>query len=274
MRIKLIIFCLFFVTVLISCKKDEILDTGISGNTYVPILSKVLIDNQSTYEYSYTTSNLISQEKTKFDYTIHTYNDKGLLITTEYYGNDDLLSSDLKILETAMNRKEWITPENGKKVSTITYEYNNNRQLIKSTYSLPLLGSIEYSLFTYDTNNRMSRQTMYWENTATGYIEFSYDGKGNLIKELLYNLQSTGVAELVTSTVYSLDNQLNPYKPTSRVMTPGINTNLNNIIKETHTILYPADKGPEKVQITETSYMYNGMGYPVSRNNNVTYIYN
>ena len=211
MRIKLITFGLFFVTAFLSCNKEELSNTGSSGNTHVPIMSKVLIDNQSVNEYSYTALNLISQEKSKFDFTVYNYNDKGLLVTTEFYGNDDLLSSDPKIIETAMNKKEWVTPENGKKVSIITYEYNSNGQLLKSTYSLPSITSSEYSVFTYN-NNRISRQTMYWDNTATGYIDYSYDGKGNLIEEMLYNLLSQGVTELVTTSQYEFDNQQNPYK--------------------------------------------------------------
>jgi hypothetical protein len=273
MRIKLIVFCLFFVTIFLACRKDKINDVGSPVNTYVPILSKVLIDNQSASEYVYTASNLISQEKNKFDFTTYSYNDKGLLVTTEYYGNDDLLSSDLKIFENAMNNKAWITPENGKKASIITYEYNNNSQLVKTIYSIPSAASTEYSSFIYDNNNRISRQTMYWENTATGYIDYSYDGKGNLIKEMLYNLQSTVSPELITTTTYSFDNQLNPYNSTSRIMIPGVNTNINNIIKETYTLHLPSGQGPDKVQVTEAIFVYNGMGYPVSKNNNITYVY-
>jgi hypothetical protein len=273
MKIKSMIFCLLFLTIFLSCKKEELLNAGNSGNTYVPILNKVLIDNQSVYEYLYTASNLISQEKSKFDLMLHNYDGNGLLVTTESYGNDDLLSTDLKIIENAMNKKEWITTENGKKVGMITYEYNINGQLIKTTYSLPSSGSPEYSAFSYGNNNKINRQTMYWENTATGYIDYSYDGKGNLIKEMLYYLPSTGNAELMTTIAYSLDNQPNPYKSTSRLMTPGITTNLNNIIKETYTIHLAADQGPDKVQITETTYQYNSMGYPLSKNGNVTYIY-
>jgi hypothetical protein len=114
---------------------------------------------------------------------------------------------------------------------------------------------------------------MYWENTATGYIEYSYDGKGNLIKEMLYNLPATGVAELITTTQYAFDNQPNPYRSSSRLMTPGISTNQNNIIKETYTIHLTAVQGPDNVQITETSYEYNGIGYPVTKNGNVSYVY-
>jgi hypothetical protein len=273
MRIKLIAFFLFLVTVFLSCKKDELPDSGISMNTYVPILSKVMIDNQSATEYIYTVSNQISQERSRFDFKVHYYNANGLLATSEYYGNDDLLSSDLKIFENAMNNKAWITPENGKKASIITYEYNNNSQLVKTIYSIPSAASTEYSSFIYDNNNRISRQTMYWENTATGYIDYSYDGKGNLIKEMLYNLQSTGSPELIATTAYSYDAQLNPYKSTSRLMIPGINTNMNNIIKETYTIHLPAGQGSDKVQVSEATFVYNGMGYPVSKNNNITYVY-
>lgn len=273
MKIKSLTFCLLIVTIFLSCKKEELLNAGNSGNTYVPILSKVMIDNQPVSEYLYTSSNLISQEKSKFDLRLHYYNDNGMLLTTESYGNDDLLSTDLKIIETAMNKKELITMENSKKVGTITYEYNINGQLIKTTCSLPSSGSPEYSDFSYGNNNKINRQTMYWENTATGYIDYSYDGKGNLIKEMLYYLPSTGVAELMTTTAYSLDNQPNPYKSSSRLLTPGITTNLNNIVKETYTIHLAAAQGPDKVQNTETSYQYNSIGYPLSKNGNVTYIY-
>ena len=276
MRIKLITFGLLFTTVFLSCKKDELSDTVNPANTYVPLLSKVLIDNQPANEYTYNDSKLISQEKSKFDFTIYQYNDKGILLTAEYYGNDDVLSTDTKIFETAINKKEWVTPENGKKVSTITYEYDNNGKLSKTIYSTASNGSTEYSEyseFSYDINNRISRQTMYWENTATGYIDYSYDGKGNVIKEMLFYLQPNGVAELITTTAYNFDDQLNPYKSTSRLMTPGVNTNLNNITKETYTNHLSASQGPDKVQITEISYEYNVMGYPVSKNGNTTFIY-
>ena len=114
---------------------------------------------------------------------------------------------------------------------------------------------------------------MYWENSATGYIDYSYDANGNLAKEMLYNLPLTGAAELITTTQYAYDNQQNPYKATSRLLTPGVNTNLNNIVKETYTIHLAAGQGADNVQVTETAYEYNGMGYPVSKNGNVTFIY-
>jgi len=114
---------------------------------------------------------------------------------------------------------------------------------------------------------------MYWENAATGYIDYLYDAKGNLISETLFNLPSAGKAELITSTQYVFDNESNPYKATSRLMLPGITTNQNNITKETYTIHLTDNQGPDNIQITETSYEYNASGYPITRNGNIKYIY-
>ena len=273
MRIKIIILCLLYVSIFISCKKEQLLDDESYGNSTVLILSKVLLNNQCSNEYLYNDSNLVSEEKSKIDYTMNHYNDKGQLVTSEYYTNDDILSSDAQIFATAINSTDLVTPENGQKGGSITYEYNANAQLIKSSYSQSTSTSSEYSEFSYDANNRINRQTMYWANSATGYIDYSYDTKGNLIKEALYNMPSTGVVELITTTSYVFDNSKNPYKLFRRLMIPGINTNVNNIIKETNTIHLTPDQGPDNVQITTTSYKYNAMGYPISKNGNVAYVY-
>ena len=66
----------------------------------------------------------------------------------------------------------------------------------------------------------------------------------------------------------------NPYNASSKLLIPGINTNLNNITKVTNTIHMPANQGPDNVQTTETAYEYNAQGYPLSVNGNVTFVYN
>ena len=273
MELKIITFCLLFVTIFVSCKKEDLSKGLNTGNSNFPILSKVLVDNQSSYEYVYNDSNMISEVKSKFDFTINHYNNKGQLVTAEYYGNDNILSSNAEVSATALNSTTLVTSENGTKSGVITYEYNDNGKLTKTTYSLPSTTSSEYSGFTYDSNNRISRQTMYWANIETGYIDYSYDMKGNLIKEMLYNTPSTGVEELITTSSYNFDNENNPYKSSSKLLVPGINTNLNNIIKETYTIHFTPDQGSDDVQVIETSYQYNGLGYPVSKNGNVSYVY-
>ena len=272
MKLKIIIINLLFVAVFLSCKKDESLTVGNVGNTEALLLSQVLIDNQPSFGYLYNAARLISEEKSTFNFTMYHYNDKNQLVTTDYYSNYDILSSDLTIFQTALNRKEWVTPDSPNKGGNIKYEYSDNGQLFKATYS-PLSGSSQYSEFSYGVNNRISRQILYWADKETGSIEYSYDGKGNLSEENLYNLLSTGVNELGTTVRYEFDNEQNPYKSVSKLMTPGINTNRNNIIKETYTIHLKADQGADKTQITPTSYVYNEKGYPISKNGNVTFVY-
>jgi hypothetical protein len=270
MKLKLISVCILFVTIFLSCKKEDLL---IVENSDALLLSAINLDNQPSITYLYNDANLVIEEKSKFDFTIHHYNDKNQLTSSDCYGNFDILSSDLQVSTTAMNRKEWVTANASNNGGTINYEYNDNGQLIKSTYIRPSSGISEYSGFSYDANNRISRQMLYWENAETGYIDYSYDEKGNLIKEILYNLTSSGVAELNTTTQYAFDNELNPYKSFSRLMLPGIYTNRNNITKETYTINLKAEQLNDKVLITETSYQYNSNGYPTSKNGNTTFIY-
>jgi hypothetical protein len=273
MKHKIITICLLFVAIFLSCKKEELGNFWNPGNVKTPLLSRILTDNQCSNEYVYTDSNLISQVKSQFDFTMNHYNSTGQLVTTEYYTNDDILSSDNQVSTTAVNGSGLVTAETGIKSGVIAYIYNGNAQLIKSTYTLTSSASTEYSDFTYDSNNRIARQTMYWDNTASGYIDYSYDGNGNLIKEMLFNMPSTGVAELITTTTYTFDNKANPYKLLSGLRIPGINTNKNNIVKEINTIHLSQDQGPDKVQTTESSYQYNTLGYPISKNGNISFVY-
>ena len=276
MKIKLIAFCLLFVIIFFSCKKEEIGNVNNTGNkagSNTPLLSKVLVDNQSTYEYIYNDSNLVNQEKSKFNLAIYTYNDKGQLVTTDYYANDNVLSSDPTVYQAAVSNTAWVTTSTGVNGGSMSFEYNANGQLIKTTYSTPLSATSEYSEFTYDSNSRIGRQSMYWGSTATGYIDYTYDGQGNLIQEMLYNIPSAGVTELITTTLYEFDSKLNPYKAVNKSMLPGINTNLNNIVKETYTIHMSPGLGSDNVQTTATTYAYNAAGYPISKNGNLSYVY-
>jgi|WetSurMetagenome_2_1015567.scaffolds.fasta_scaffold33448_1 hypothetical protein len=276
MKLKIISFCLLCVTIFFSCKKEDLsdgLDSGNKPNGSLPVLSKVMIDNQSAYEYLYNDSNLLTTEKSKFDFTLHQYNIRGQIISSDYYGNDAVLSSDAQVVQAAMSSTDWVTSATGVKGGTLSYIYNDKGQLIKTSYSRPVTTSSEYSEFTYSTNGKISRQTMYWADAATGYIDYSYDSKGNLVKEILYNLPSSGVAELIATTQYEFDSKLNPYKLSGKILIPGENTNLNNIIKETYTIHINPDQGSDKVLVTQTTYTYNNLGYPVTENGNTSFIY-
>jgi hypothetical protein len=265
-KIALMLSCAF---ILSSCEKEKQL---IVENTGIPLISKVLIDGVSYYEYTYNNANLLNEEKSKFHYTRHNYNDNNLLTTSEFYIDPATFSSDLHVIEASMNRKEWVNPDNTAKSLTQTFDYCRDGKSARITYIRPSVSDSEYSEFTFE-NERISRQTMYWQNVISFYIDYIYDGKGNLIKESKYHVSSTGITELWTTTEYEYDNMHNPFLAFKRLLTPGKYTNPDNITKETYTLNFDVDPSVEKVHITENSYEYNDKGYPVKVNGVTEYVY-
>jgi hypothetical protein len=270
MKINIVSLSLILATILLSCQKDNL---EIDMKTDVPLIRNVVIANQPFYEYSYNYDNLISAEKSKFNITKYLYNDKNQLVTTDYYSDNDLLSNDLAVLKNILASNVLLNLVNSEKGGTLKYEYNNYGQLIKTIVSRPQDSSPEYSEFSYDENDRIGRQTLFWDIKVAGYIDYLYDGSGNLIKETLYSILSSGLAELSTTKQYEFDNYHNPFKSFNKSMTPGINTNPNNIIKETLTMHSKPGQGTDIVQITSTSYDYNSQGYPIRKDGSVEYLY-
>jgi len=165
------IICLLLIGFLSACEKE---DSGLLNNT--GLLYQVKFDNMLYYEYTYNDSNQIVEEKSKLHYTKHNYQN-GKLISSDYYIDPGMYSSSWSVVDSAMNRKEWVNPTNTEKNSTKTYSYNNIGEIIKSEN---YLGICEYS---YDDKNRINRQSFYRDNEQTGYIDYTYDDYGNLIKE-------------------------------------------------------------------------------------------
>jgi hypothetical protein len=254
---------------LFSCEKEKQL---IVENSDIPLISKVLVSGVSCYEFAYNEANLLTEEKSKFVYTRHSYNDNNLLTTSEFYIDPATFSNDSRVVEASMGRKEWVNPENTAKSLTQTFDYNSDGILTRKTYTRPSVNDSEYSEFTFE-NDRISRQTMYWQNELSFYIDYLYDEKGNLVKESKYYVPSTGIAELWTTTEYEYDNMYNPFQAFKRIMTPGKFTNPNNITKETYTIYFEVDQWTQKVSTITNTYEYNEKGYPIKVNGEVEYVY-
>jgi hypothetical protein len=266
---KKIALIITFSLALFSCEKEKQL---IVENTDIPLISKVLIAGVSYYEYSYNDANLLIEEKSKFHYTKHNYNDNNLLSSSDFYMDAAMFSSDSRVVEASMNRKEWVNPDNTAKSLSKSFEYNDKDQTIKVTYNRPSVSNSEYSLFTFE-NERISRQTMYWQNAMSFYIDYIYDEKGNLTKESKYYVPATGIGELWTTTEYEYDNMHNPFQAFKRLMSPSKFTNPNNITKETYTIYFEVDQWTQKVQLTNNTYEYNNSGYPIKVNGEAEYVY-
>lgn len=263
MKAPIKIIGLILLIALSSCEKDE---SEVYNNTDSGLISQVLFDAELTYEYNYNEANQIVEEKSKFSYTKYNYEGEKLVFS-DYYIDTRIFSSNSHVLDSAMNRKEWVNPINTEKDSRKSYFYDNNGKLIKSSVHSTICE------FSYDDRDRITRQSFYRDNEKTGYIDFVYDENNNVIKRLHYWILESGRSELRTTTDYEHDNKLNPYKAFNSLMLPGRYTNTNNITKEIYTIHFEVDNTVENVQITENVYKYNAQGYPISKNETVEYKY-
>jgi hypothetical protein len=266
---KKYLLLLLILPALISCEQES---QPLGENSDVMLLHKVLFSSELYMEYTYDNTNLLLEEKSKFTYTKHSYNDNNLLSSSEFYLDPGMFSSDSRIVEASMNRKEWVSPENTAKSLTQSFEYGEKGRLLRKTYIRPSATGTEYSEFVFD-NDRIVRQMQYSRNTMQGYIEYEYDENGNLHKESRFYVPSGGSPELQTTTEYEYDNMNNPFRAFSCLMTPGENTNPNNITKETYTLHIEVDQFTQKVQVTNNTYTYNNKGYPVKVNGEAEYVY-
>ena len=266
---KRIVLLFFFAPMLFSCEKATYLSVE---NSDIPLLSKIKVDGKLFLEYEYNYANLVTEEKNKIHYTRHYYNDDNQLKTSEFYMDPAMFSSLWSVVEAAMRREEWVNPDNTEKSLTQTFDYNDYGQLARKTYTRPSVNNSEYSEFTFD-NDRISRQTMYWQNEMSYYIDYIYDEKGNLIKESKYRVPLTGIAELETTKEYEYDNMHNPFLSFRRLMSPGKFTNPNNITKETYTLYFEVDQWTQKVSVISNSYEYNDKDFPIKVNGEAEYVY-
>lgn len=91
MKRELFYIILLFSATFCSCEKER----SITGeNTDVPILSKVFIGGELYKVYSYNEANLLSEEKSKFHYSKHTYNGRNQLIVSDFYWDNAIFRSN------------------------------------------------------------------------------------------------------------------------------------------------------------------------------------
>lgn len=275
------VFILAFSLLLLSCEKDEPFVTDdpqvTVENTDIPLITKELHGGETYKEYTYNDRNLLQEEKTRFHYTAYTYNLSNQLVTAEYYMDMSMVSSNSRVLEEAMNREEWVNPENTELSLTKSFGYDNRDHTITIGFIRPGVDHSEYSEFSYE-NDRISRQTMYWNDELSHYIDYVYDERGNLVKETKYRVLPNVNDEMLTTTEYEYDGMHNPFQAFQRLLTPGIHTNANNIVRQTYTLHFEVDPFIEQVQVREYSYEYNDLGYPILKRylpdtNEVSYVY-
>ena len=165
MNLRLSLILLLFLAFYTSCKNDKPLIIEDPG---FPLLDKVMYGPELSNVYTWNASYLISEEKSKFFYTKHNYNNQNQLVSSDFYVDPGIYSSDSHIAQASMNRTEWVNPDNTAKEMFRTYEYNQNGQLIK--YSINRLNTNykSYSIFEYNAKGQISKETWYSDGKANG----------------------------------------------------------------------------------------------------------
>ena len=257
-RMKRIVF---FSTIIVlflglcSCKKDEkTAEKPVKDGTIVRF---VLNGNSPVQELTYTNDGRISEMIESFSYKKYRYNSQHQLEKLE-------LAYSISPFSCAMPQggaiREGDDPRKAKVTQYFEFNYTGGK-LEKSS-----------SFYIVDNNPKLySYQTYHYRNdTITKISVYNPDGllmnyqtftivNGNVMRDDSYIVENGINVRLIYSNEYEYDTKNNPYQVFACEGTPGVNTNKNNIIKQT-MIYY--NQGAETRSVIETSYEYNAYGYP------------
>lgn len=268
MRIKIILI-LISLSLLLSCVKDN--DEALpADNQNIPLISKEYYVGELVHEYVYNEDNLIVESKDKWSYISYSYGRDHKLLSYDMYYDLGMASSDWETAQQAMNRTEWVSPENTEINGRANYFYTKNKLSRIEVTRFPS-GSKSSTTYEYDDKGRISKRIYYYENKQSGFIEFHYDENGNLVTEINKEIID-GVPVMMVSTEYEFDYKNNPYIAFKRLLQPGEKTNKNNILRRVQTLHFDAPMA-QKIMETVNTYEYNSEGYPIKKNNLYTLEY-
>lgn len=252
-----------------SCTKDH---SPIDEVNSTGLLSKIVISGTPFQEFTYTASGLISEQKSWGSYSKYFYNYLDQLVKAEHYYDPALVSSSSYVIEEAQKRKGWANPGNVPKSTTNTFSYSNDGRFAEGNFERANSYN-NYAKYEFNEKGQVSKQIFYDENKTSGYLEFDYDGIGNLIREKHYFTSADGTSKLSNETEYEFDDKKNPFSPFKKLLPPGRGTNQNNIVKKTYTLYGETPSAIELLEIKTHTYQYNASGYPLKVDGDTVYEY-
>ena len=260
---------LLFTVILIlffnSCEKELVYE-DYQSNT---LLRQIRGSEDYMQVMVYYNTGYIFEHLHRFSYSKFLYNQQNQLIKIEIAMSFDPLSCAI-IPGTTF--EEGSDPRKAKIGQYIDYEYSDNGNLkTKNSYYINDGNNqlMNYSEYEYENEKVVKIKLFNPQDQLSQYYTYLYDSNGNVSKEEYYYIQDGAEAILQTRILYEYDDKNNPFIIFAVEGTPGINTNRNNITKQT-TINYYTE-GDQSYTV-ENSYEYNYLGYPVKANN-FEYIY-
>lgn len=249
-------------------------------NSFVPnqnnFLKKIKSGGYIVDQYTYNHDNLLDEVNSTLFYRKFHYDNNNKLIKEEVAISPDSLSS---VMPSGMTH-EFVDPNKTGISMYSVYEYSDNGNLSRQLNYVPSNGLNELRsirTFEYDINNRISKVLLLdGDEVVTQFLTFLYDNNGNVIEENSFSYSfipaETGPTH-ISKVTFEYDSYFNPYIIFKQTGRPGINSNLNNIIK-IRTYNLEHIPGIDDFSESETTYEYNNeSGYPVKVINGEEFIY-
>ena len=265
---KTIVYGLLSVALIVfasSCTMDDDLQNihyykQSTNNEYIKSIS---VQNYIVQKFCYDKTGKIREDNSMYFYHRYSYDKNNRLVKIET-AFDELyhLSSSVPVV----GESELKTSANSTINSYELFKYDYKGQLSKTEYYHKMTGKkFELrSMNSYEYKGALIVKENLHDpkGKITQYREYTYDNRGNVVKEKYYSNNETSKPELVSEISYQYDNYKNPFRILSIVGHPGFYTNVNNII-ETSSILYLDVPGIDKYSSSKQTYKYNTKGYPV-----------
>lgn len=248
--------CLAFIA-LTACNKEESSSDPCLDND---LIREVKNGEQSLQQFTYNGNCMVAEEVQLFMYSKFTYDQSDRILKEEHAMSLDPMSC---YMPQGLPGETVKDPRKAKISSYSEYQYDASGRLktkllyyVNTDIQLLAVNSYEY------TDNQITKLNIANpDGEVTQFHLFTYDASGNMTRDNYY-LVSDGDPLLNRSSVYEFDEKINPFSIFLNRGEPGINTNTNNILKETVT-----DYSAGEYQYTmEYQLEYNSAGYPVKVN--------
>ena len=192
----------------ISCEKEQ---TPVVENVGLPLIVKEIYSDDLYNEFTYNEQNLLKERKSKWFYTLYHYNANNQISSYEMYEDPGIYSSNWATAEAAMNRKDWVTPQNTEISGKAIFKYQGEN--LKSITVTRAHSDIQNtSEFTYDSNGRIVNQIFSSNGEMVkGRKVYTYDDHGNVISEEQYYSSA-----LLFTKSFEYDDRHNPFKVFNR----------------------------------------------------------
>lgn len=188
---------LIFISGMVSCKKEDV--PANTSNPLLRIVSKTGTDSIIS-EFSFDGAGRLAQDKTFY---------------IDASGTDVQTLSIVRDASGKATRVVDAYAGSSNSTAVRDYIYNGNK-VRHGLYSFDFLGIAVRDSIAYSYAARVSKVVHYYtldgsDPAIASFSEYTWDGKGNMIKELVYSTENLGDPQLVATVTYTYDTNVNPY---------------------------------------------------------------